>query len=94
MKIALAQLNYSIGDIDGNARRIIDAIHKAEAEGADLVLFAEYDKDPLLLADVIVLLFYSIAKTLSRIVLSVLAVKRFYTKEKRIHIKQIRLVCY
>ena len=42
MKIALAQLNYSIGDIDGNAQRIIDAIHKAETEGADLVLFAEY----------------------------------------------------
>lgn len=42
MKIALAQLNYTIGDIEGNASRIIDAIHRAEGEGADLVLFAEY----------------------------------------------------
>ena len=42
MKIALAQLNYTIGDIDGNVARIIDAIRKAEAEKADLVLFAEY----------------------------------------------------
>ena len=42
MKIALAQLNYTIGDIDGNADRIIDAIHKAENEGADMVVFAEY----------------------------------------------------
>ena len=42
MKIALAQLNYTIGDIDGNAARIIDAIRRAEGEGADLVLFAEY----------------------------------------------------
>lgn len=42
MKIALAQLNYTIGDIDGNADRIIEAVKKAEAEGADLVLFAEY----------------------------------------------------
>ncbi len=42
MKIALAQLNYTIGDIDSNVSQIIDAIRKAEAEGADLVLFAEY----------------------------------------------------
>ena len=42
MKIALAQLNYTIGDIDSNVSLIIDAIRKAEAEGADLVLFAEY----------------------------------------------------
>ena len=42
MKIALAQLNYTIGDIDANADRIIESIHKAESEGADLVIFAEY----------------------------------------------------
>lgn len=42
MKIALAQLNYTIGDIDFNVSHIIAAIRKAEAEGADLVLFAEY----------------------------------------------------
>ena len=39
MKIALAQLNYTIGDIDGNANLIIEAVRRAEAEGADLVLF-------------------------------------------------------
>ena len=42
MKIALAQLNYTIGDIDANANRIIESIRKAEMEGADLVVFAEY----------------------------------------------------
>ena len=42
MNIALAQLNYTIGDIDANVSRIIAAFRKAEAEGADLVLFAEY----------------------------------------------------
>ena len=41
MKIALAQLNYTIGDIDGNVAKIIDAVRRAETEGADLVLFAE-----------------------------------------------------
>ncbi len=41
MKIALAQLNYTVGDIDGNSDKIINAIIKAKAEGADLVIFAE-----------------------------------------------------
>ncbi len=41
MKIALAQLNYTVGDVDGNASKIIDAIGRAKDEGADLVLFAE-----------------------------------------------------
>ncbi len=42
MKIALAQLNYTIGDIEGNVARIMDAVRKAEAQKVDLVLFAEY----------------------------------------------------
>ena len=41
MKIAIAQLNYTIGDVDGNASKIIDSIHKAKAQRADLVIFAE-----------------------------------------------------
>ncbi len=42
MKIALAQLNYTVGDINGNATKIIGAIQNAKSQGADLVLFAEY----------------------------------------------------
>lgn len=41
MKIAIAQLNYVIGDIDGNTSKIIESIQKAKTEGADLVIFAE-----------------------------------------------------
>ncbi len=41
MKIAIAQLNYTIGDIDGNTSKIIDSINKAKARRADLVIFAE-----------------------------------------------------
>lgn len=41
MKIAIAQLNYTVGDVDGNASKIIGAINKAKAENADLVVFAE-----------------------------------------------------
>ncbi|WP_431213262.1 NAD+ synthase [Puia sp. P3] len=41
MKIALAQLNYHIGNFEANTRKIIDAIHKAKEAGADLVVFTE-----------------------------------------------------
>lgn len=41
MKIAIAQLNYTIGDVEGNAAKIIESVKKAKAAQADLVLFAE-----------------------------------------------------
>jgi len=41
MRIALAQLNYIIGDFDLNTAKIIDAIEKCMQQGADLVVFAE-----------------------------------------------------
>ncbi|MCO5265615.1 MAG: NAD+ synthase [Lentimicrobium sp.] len=41
MKIALAQLNYLIGDFKGNASKIADSIKKAKDDGAELVVFAE-----------------------------------------------------
>lgn len=41
MKVALAQLNYTIGDFLGNSEKIITHILKAKAEGADLVVFSE-----------------------------------------------------
>ena len=41
MKIALAQLNYHIGNFDQNVSKIKAAISKAKNEGADLVVFAE-----------------------------------------------------
>lgn len=41
MKIAIAQLNYTIGDMEGNTSKIIDSIQKAKERKADLVIFAE-----------------------------------------------------
>lgn len=41
MKIAVAQLNYHIGNFESNSNKIIDAIKKAEKDGADLVVFSE-----------------------------------------------------
>ncbi len=41
MKIALAQLNPIVGDIDHNRRIIVDAIHSARQRGAEMVVFSE-----------------------------------------------------
>jgi len=41
MRIALAQLNYHVGNFEANTSKIISAIHKAENEKADLVVFSE-----------------------------------------------------
>ncbi|MCA6365149.1 MAG: NAD+ synthase [Bacteroidetes bacterium] len=41
MKIALAQLNYHIGNFDANTTQICQHIRKAKSQGADLVVFAE-----------------------------------------------------
>jgi NAD+ synthase (glutamine-hydrolysing) len=41
MNIALAQQNYHIGNFEENTRKILEAIGKAKAAGADLVVFSE-----------------------------------------------------
>jgi len=41
MKIALAQINPTVGDLEGNAKKIIDYIGRAKKQGADLVVFPE-----------------------------------------------------
>ena len=41
MKIALAQINPTVGDFTGNARKIIDFSRRAQGSGAELVLFPE-----------------------------------------------------
>ena len=41
MRLALAQINSVVGDVDGNAARVTEWLDKARAEQADLVLFPE-----------------------------------------------------
>jgi len=41
MKIAIAQLNYHIGNFAENTSKIVDYIGKSKAEGAELVVFTE-----------------------------------------------------
>ena len=41
MKIALLQINPTVGDLAGNARLILDALGRAGAAGADLAVSPE-----------------------------------------------------
>ena len=41
MKLALAQINPTIGDFLGNVRKIVDVSLAAQRQGADLVMFPE-----------------------------------------------------
>ncbi|MCW2923210.1 MAG: synthetase [Thermoleophilia bacterium] len=41
MRIALCQLNPTVGDVDGNAALVVDAARRAHAAGADLAVFPE-----------------------------------------------------
>ena len=41
VRIALGQLNTTVGDLDGNVDRLADAARRATAEGADVVVFTE-----------------------------------------------------
>ncbi len=41
LRVSLAQINTAVGDLDGNAAKIIEGIRAAESVGADLVAFPE-----------------------------------------------------
>lgn len=41
MKISIAQINYHIGNFEGNIKQMLDAVDKAKKEGADIVCFSE-----------------------------------------------------
>jgi NAD+ synthase (glutamine-hydrolysing) len=56
LRLALCQINATVGDIAGNAQRILDGLHSARAAGAELVLFGElaltgYPPEDLLLRE-------------------------------------------
>lgn len=41
MRIALAQLNFRVGDFQGNLSKMLDAVRRAEAEKSDIICFSE-----------------------------------------------------
>ena len=41
LRVALCQINTTVGDLDGNVDRVIEALEQAEARGCDLAVFPE-----------------------------------------------------
>ncbi len=41
MKISIAQLNYHIGNFEGNLKKMLDAVETAKLQEADLIVFSE-----------------------------------------------------
>ena len=56
MRIAIGQINCTVGDLSGNARKILEFAERAKAQGADLLLTPElslcgYPPEDLLLRE-------------------------------------------
>ena len=47
LRLALAQIDTTVGDLEGNAARIIEWIGRARDEGSDIVAFPELAGDDL-----------------------------------------------
>src|SRR6476619_4271295 len=41
MKVTIAQINTTNGDLQGNTQKILDAIVQARTDGSDLIVFPE-----------------------------------------------------
>lgn len=69
MRLGLAQINPTVGDIDGNARRIVERIREAREAGCDLVVLPElclcaYPPKDLLLQEGFVTACFAAAKSI------------------------------
>ena len=53
MRVAAAQIENVVGDLDGNARRILDAMRWAEQQEADVIVFPELALTGYPLADLV-----------------------------------------
>ncbi len=86
MKIAIAQINVIVGDLDGNAAKIKDYIEKAKAEQASLVVFPElsitgYPPEDLLLKQKFISDNISALKSLASSVKGITAVIGFVDRQ-------------
>ncbi|MEM2741189.1 MAG: nitrilase-related carbon-nitrogen hydrolase, partial [Nitrososphaeria archaeon] len=41
MRFAIAQVNVTVGDLEGNMKKILDYLRKSADAGADIVIFPE-----------------------------------------------------
>ena len=85
IRIALAQINCTVGDLKGNCRKILEYAEKAEEYGADLVSFPElavtgYPPEDLLLKPKFVEDNVAAVRELSRSIRNIVAVVGFVDK--------------
>jgi NAD+ synthase (glutamine-hydrolysing) len=88
IRIALAQINCTVGDLKGNCRKILENAKKAERYGADLVSFPElavtgYPPEDLLLKPKFVEDNVVAVRELSRSIRNIVAVVGFVDKGRR-----------
>jgi NAD+ synthase (glutamine-hydrolysing) len=88
LRIALAQINTTVGDIAGNARKILDYVERSRKAGAALVVFPElaipgYPPEDLLLRASFIEENCSTWRTIARQVRGVTAVVGFVDRDAR-----------
>ncbi|MDD5156115.1 MAG: NAD+ synthase, partial [Candidatus Omnitrophica bacterium] len=86
LRIALAQINPTVGDLEGNSRKILLYINRAKESGVDIISFPElaltgYPPEDLLLKPKFVEDNLRRLKELSRAVSSITAVIGFVDKK-------------
>ncbi|MDO8535827.1 MAG: NAD+ synthase [Candidatus Omnitrophota bacterium] len=88
LRISIAQINCTVGDLDGNAKKIIEYLRKAKALGADIVSFPElavtgYPPEDLLLKEAFVADNLEALKRVARTVNEITAIVGFVDKAGR-----------
>ncbi len=48
VRIAMAQINTTVGDLEGNTAKILDAIQRAKQEDVDIVTFRNWRSQAIL----------------------------------------------
>lgn len=88
IRIALAQINSTVGDLRGNAAKILNAIHRAKREGAHLILFPEmaltgYPPEDLILKPYFIAENIKILKDLASYVHNIFAIIGFADHDRK-----------
>ncbi len=88
IRIAIAQINCTVGDLDGNAKKIIEYLQKAKTLGADIVSFPElaitgYPPEDLLLKEAFIADNLEALKHVAKNVNEIVAIVGFVDKTGR-----------
>lgn len=88
LRLALAQINSTVGDLEGNQQKIFDFIHQAQKQNADVVIFPElalcgYPPEDLLLKNGFVQDNLKLLQALAKSVKNITAVVGFVDRDKK-----------